>query len=431
MGDKEREQVLSELLPPLTEEEFEALKADIAERGVQVPIEYDEDGNILDGHHRVRACQELGIKDWPRIVRVGLSEEEKIEHILSLNLNRRHLTKEEKKKIAKELRRRGWSYRRIAKVLGCAESTIRAWLKDMEDEPTAQTCAVGDEIPYVRGLDGKLRPARKPKPGVFVSTDKEQERLEKLLPKVKEELPEAVMTASKVAHLAKQKEIREAEEKVKAEKGFIYPPIVIQADSLQLDLSEKYDLLITDPPYMTEIDDIEGFAQKWLPKALNYVKDEGFAFVFIGAYPRELRAYLNAALPDQILVWTYQNTLGVSPKDRYRQNWQAILFFRMPKSPPLNCPLTQEQWSVQAMNAPGGTFGFKKRLHTWEKPIELAERLIRHTTKPGDTVLDLFAGTGTFLIAAAQLGRKAIGYEIDPGMIEIAKKRGCVVKTKA
>jgi len=36
----------------MTPAEFEALKADIAERGVVVPIDIDEDGEILDGHHR-------------------------------------------------------------------------------------------------------------------------------------------------------------------------------------------------------------------------------------------------------------------------------------------------------------------------------------------------------------------------------------------
>ncbi|GIV52238.1 MAG: hypothetical protein KatS3mg038_2759 [Candidatus Kapaibacterium sp.] len=81
-----------DLLPHLSEEEFEALKADIAQRGVQVPVEYDEHGNILDGHHRVRACHELGIKDWPRIVRVGMTKKRRSSTRLALNLMRRHLT---------------------------------------------------------------------------------------------------------------------------------------------------------------------------------------------------------------------------------------------------------------------------------------------------------------------------------------------------
>lgn len=39
-----------QVMPALAESDFVALKADIAGRGVLVPVEYDEDGNILDGH---------------------------------------------------------------------------------------------------------------------------------------------------------------------------------------------------------------------------------------------------------------------------------------------------------------------------------------------------------------------------------------------
>jgi hypothetical protein len=68
-----------QLMPPLSAEEYAALKADIAERGVQVPVEYDEHGNVIDGHHRIQICAELGIAQWPRLVRHGLSEEDKVQ----------------------------------------------------------------------------------------------------------------------------------------------------------------------------------------------------------------------------------------------------------------------------------------------------------------------------------------------------------------
>jgi hypothetical protein len=45
-----------QVMPPLSPDEFSELKSDIQARGVMVPIEYDETGNILDGHHRVKAC---------------------------------------------------------------------------------------------------------------------------------------------------------------------------------------------------------------------------------------------------------------------------------------------------------------------------------------------------------------------------------------
>lgn len=92
-----------QLLPALTDEEYEALKADIALRGVMVPVEYDEAGAILDGHHRVRACEELGVKDWPRIVREGMSEEEKQRHVIALNVARRHLNESQRAMVAARL----------------------------------------------------------------------------------------------------------------------------------------------------------------------------------------------------------------------------------------------------------------------------------------------------------------------------------------
>ena len=47
-----------QLFDALDAEAFDGLKSDIRERGVLVPVELDEDGTILDGHHRVRAWTE-------------------------------------------------------------------------------------------------------------------------------------------------------------------------------------------------------------------------------------------------------------------------------------------------------------------------------------------------------------------------------------
>src|SRR5690606_13273769 len=151
----------------LSQEEYEALKVDIAQRGVQVPVEYDEDGNILDGYHRVRACLELGITDWPKVVRRGLSEEQKIEHALALNLHRRHLTREQRREVVARLRMQGWSLRRIADRLGVSDGTVR---NDLE-LAGAQNYAPAT----VTGADGKQYPATKPTPAVEVGQEREAE----------------------------------------------------------------------------------------------------------------------------------------------------------------------------------------------------------------------------------------------------------------
>ncbi len=116
-------------MPALSPAEYEALKADIAARGVKIPVEVDEDGNILDGYHRVQICEELGI-EWPKLVRTGLSEAEKRMHAWRLNVIRRHLSKAQKRAIALTLRQQGWTQDQIAELLAVSQGTISSWLSE-------------------------------------------------------------------------------------------------------------------------------------------------------------------------------------------------------------------------------------------------------------------------------------------------------------
>lgn len=55
-----------------------------------------------------------------------------------------------------------------------------------------------------------------------------------------------------------------------------------------------------------------------------------------------------------------------------------------------------------------------ERFHKQQTPLALLARIVLSSSNPGDLVLDPFAGTGTTLVAAAQLGRPSVGLEIDP-----------------
>jgi site-specific DNA-methyltransferase (adenine-specific) len=61
--------------------------------------------------------------------------------------------------------------------------------------------------------------------------------------------------------------------------------------------------------------------------------------------------------------------------------------------------------------------------HPWEKPIGLLERLVKIYTNPGDTVLDLFMGSGTTGLACVKNERNFIGIEVNESAFEIAKQR--------
>jgi len=65
----------------------------------------------------------------------------------------------------------------------------------------------------------------------------------------------------------------------------------------------------------------------------------------------------------------------------------------------------------------------KHSYHPSEKSAEMAKILIGWCSKDGDTVFDPFMGGGTTLVAAKQLGRKAIGIEIEEKYCEIAVQR--------
>lgn len=123
-------------MPDLDADEYAALKADIADRGVMVPVEYDEHGNVLDGHHRIRACHELGITDWPTVTRSGLDAAGKRRHARTLNLSRRHLSRADRRRvIADEITEDpDRSDRAIARLLGVDHKTVGSVRRELGGE---------------------------------------------------------------------------------------------------------------------------------------------------------------------------------------------------------------------------------------------------------------------------------------------------------
>ena len=114
---------LFQVMPPLPDDQYALLKADIAARGVLVPVEYDEEGHILDGHHRVKACRELRI-EWPSTIRYIPDMQARRQHARTLNLLRRQLTDEQRAQVMRDMRQDGMTIREIAKAAGVSVGTV-------------------------------------------------------------------------------------------------------------------------------------------------------------------------------------------------------------------------------------------------------------------------------------------------------------------
>jgi len=146
-----------QFMPKMEPGQFEALKADIASRGVVTPIDIDENGAILDGHNRYLAWCELQRNEPPpTIVRAGLSEDEKRSFAIRQNVHRRHLSREQiRGLIARELRERpACSNRVIAADVGVDHKTVGAIRRALNST---------GELPQLEatiGADGKTRRAK-------------------------------------------------------------------------------------------------------------------------------------------------------------------------------------------------------------------------------------------------------------------------------
>jgi len=393
---------IANIFPMMQSDEYENLVADIKQNGLIEPIILYEN-KILDGRNRWKACIEAGVE--PRFE--NYSGDSPISYVISKNANRRHLSKSQLAMIATE----------VLPML--EEEAEKRKIANLKQNKADVELVPHRSIGHSRDIAGEML-------GVTGRYITEAKKIKTETPEFIEPILNGELTIPKATKLLK---IEKAKEQfVKQTQTAKLKATIEFSDAIEwLNKMPPCDLLLTDPPYMTDVDDINLFAN-WIITGLNKVKDTGRAYVFIGAYPKEMKAYLNVNIPKhielcQVLIWTYKNTLGNNPKDRYKQNYQACLYFKGINSPDLNCPITNEQWAVQEINAPDGRQG--DRFQTWQKPLEIANRFIRHSTKEGDIIYDPFAGTGTFLLAAAELGRTAKGCDISENNLNIAIKRGC------
>lgn len=92
------------------------------------------------------------------------------------------------------------------------------------------------------------------------------------------------------------------------------------------------------------------------------------------------------------------------------------------KTKPIKGGGSTSRYPTSILNIPVVNNDSKLRIHPTQKPLELIKYFILTYTQPGDLILDPVAGSGSSLIAAKELNRNFIGFEIDPDIYVKANK---------
>lgn len=189
------------------------------------------------------------------------------------------------------------------------------------------------------------------------------------------------------------------------------------------------DCVITDPPYninltpqrqLTQPIENDNMTPEEFKKFLNDVftevdrvlKDNTFAVVFLGW----------STIPQFREVLDKKWTLKAMPI--WVKNNFGIGYYTRPQYEP--CLLYMKGEPKPLENAMPDVMHFNKILkpfHSCEKPVALLRHLVKHFTKEGDVILDPFAGTGPTLVAAKELGRKYIGFELEQQYVDVCNER--------
>lgn len=176
-----------------------------------------------------------------------------------------------------------------------------------------------------------------------------------------------------------------------------------------------FDLLVTDPPYgmsyqsnmrLVKHRPIHGdsaFPSGVIRKYLGLAKAAGYVFCRwdnLGQVP-PFRS---------LVVWDKGNNGMGDLAHEHARRWEAICFY--PKEGHEFIRRPPDVVSVPRTD---------NAMHPTQKPVELLEWIIGHNQ--GDVIVDPYMGSGTTLLAAKNLGRRACGVEIDEEYCEIAARR--------
>lgn len=364
-----------------SEEQVAQIAASIAEFGFTNPILAGSDGVIVAGHGRLAAAQKLGLEIVPVVVLDHLSPTQRRALVIADN--------------------------RIAENAGWDDAMLRIEIAALQDDDFDLSLTGFDADALAELMAGD-------------EPEGEGQSDDDAVPEVAEtpvSRPGDVWLLGGHRLLCGDSTLAESYERV-------------------LD-DEQVDMVFTDPPYNVNYANSAKDKMRGKDRAiLNDNLGDGFydfllaaltptiahcrGGVYVAMSSSELDV-LQAAFRaagghwSTFIIWA-KNTFTLGRAD-YQRQYEPILY-GWPEGAQRHWCGDRDQGDVWNIKKPQ-----KNDLHPTMKPVELVERAIRNSSRPGNAVLDPFGGSGTTLIAAEKSGRLARLIELDPKYVDVIVRR--------
>ena len=156
--------------------------------------------------------------------------------------------------------------------------------------------------------------------------------------------------------------------------------------------------------------------EDWLPELYRVMKDGSHTYLMCNF--KNLNDLMNKSLTVgfkhiNLLVWEKNNC---TPSQFYMKNCEYTLLLRKGKSKYIN-----DIGGSKTVHKFNNIIGNK--VHPTEKPEELMKFYVENSSNRGDTVLDMFMGSGSTGVACLNTNRIFVGIELDDNYFNIAKDR--------
>ena len=352
-----------------SDEQVAQIAGSIKEFGFNNPVLVDKDNSVIAGHGRLMAARKLGMDKVP-VVQLGhMTEAQRKAYVLADN--------------------------RIALNSGWDTGMLSLELQDLKDDIDLSLLGFDPDE-----LDALLNPIEETE-GL---TD--EDAVPDVPDESKTKLGDIYILGNHRLMCGDSTSIDAVEALMdgqKADMVFTDPPYGVSYQSNKRVKSEKFDVLMNDDVILDIVPIIEIFSKGWV-----------FIWTTWKVVDKWLENTKGLGFPSNMVVW-FKGGGGIGDLNKtFFTDYEMALVWH--RGAELCGKRIGSVWKV-------GKDGASDYVHPTQKPVALAEEALDKTTKPNQIVMDLFGGSGSTLIAAEKLGRKARMMELDPKYCDVIVQR--------